>query len=193
LRNLQGKRAHHQRSQARAKRGSNGWRRVGRLRAKVEEKIARQRLDNHFRIARCLVGSYDRIAREDLSIKSMTASARGTVESPGANVAQKAGLNRSILDAAWGQFQNVLDAVAEDAGRLVWSGRAAYSSQECSVCHHISAANRISQSVFVCEGCGHTAHADTNAAETMLYRAGLAQWGEPAVIPAGEIHEAVCL
>jgi len=193
LKKLQGKRVHHQRSQERAERGSKSWRKHGRLRAKVDERIARQRLDNHFKIARHLVRHYDRIAREDLRIENMTKSARGTIEEPGANVAQKAGLNRSILDAAWGQFQSVLDAIAEDAGRLVWSGPAAYSSQECSVCHHVSGGSRKSQALFICDECGHTAHADTNAATTIAYRAGLAQWGDSGVIATGEIHETVCL
>lgn len=36
----------------------------------------------------------------------MTASAAGTVEEPGHNVGQKSGLNRAILDQAWGNFSN---------------------------------------------------------------------------------------
>jgi putative transposase len=38
----------------------------------------------------------------------MTASAKGTSEAPGTNVRQKAGLNRSILDAGWGRFAELL-------------------------------------------------------------------------------------
>ena len=41
----------------------------------------------------------------------------GTVEAPGRKVAAKAGLNRSILDAGWGQFISILVAKAEGAGR----------------------------------------------------------------------------
>ena len=37
---------------------------------------------------------------EDLRVRAMTASARGSVEQPGTRVCQKAGLNRSILDQA---------------------------------------------------------------------------------------------
>ena len=44
--------------------------------------------------------AYDVIAVEDLRIRNMTRSASGTVEEPGSQVAAKAGLNRSILDAA---------------------------------------------------------------------------------------------
>jgi putative transposase len=60
-----------------------------------------------------LVDSCDTIALEDLRVAAMTASAAGTVEDPGRNVAAKAGLNRSILDAGWGQFTSILVAKAE--------------------------------------------------------------------------------
>ena len=39
---------------------------------------------------------------EDLQISNMTRSAKGTADQPGRGVRQKAGLNRSILEAAWG-------------------------------------------------------------------------------------------
>ncbi|WP_200276461.1 hypothetical protein [Rhodovulum adriaticum] len=38
----------------------------------------------------------------------MTGSARGTADAPGRNVAAKAGLNRSILDAAPTAFLNMI-------------------------------------------------------------------------------------
>ncbi len=40
---------------------------------------------------------HDLIALEDLGVKNMIRSAKGTVENPCKNVAQKSGLNRSIL------------------------------------------------------------------------------------------------
>jgi len=51
-----------------------------------------------------LVQDYDLIAHEDLRIGNMSRSASGTVEAPGTNVKQKSGLNKSIMDAAWGQL-----------------------------------------------------------------------------------------
>ena len=42
-----------------------------------------------------------------------------------------------------------------------------YTSQKCSVCGHTSKKNRRSQSVFCCEKCGHTEHADLNAAKNI--------------------------
>ena len=44
-----------------------------------------------------LARRFDLIRVEDLKIANMTRSARGTLEEPGRNVRQKAGLNRGIL------------------------------------------------------------------------------------------------
>ncbi|XVQ16000.1 RNA-guided endonuclease InsQ/TnpB family protein [Spirillospora sp. CA-255316] len=41
------------------------------------------------------------VVLEKLSIKGMTATARGSLGQPGTNVAAKAGLNRAILDKGW--------------------------------------------------------------------------------------------
>ena len=110
---------------------------------------------------------------EALPIANMTRSAAGTLAAPGTNVAAKAGLNRSILDAGWGVFLNVLRAKAESAGRVIVEVDARHTSQRCARCGHTAAKNRVSQAVFRCQSCGHTAHADQNAAEN-IRRAGLA-------------------
>ncbi len=39
-----------------------------------------------------------------------------------------------------------------------------YTSQRCAACGHTEKANRCSQSEFLCKSCGHSAHADVNAA-----------------------------
>ena len=64
----------------------------------------------------------------------MTAAASGTVEHPGRNVAAKAGLNRSILDAGWGQFTSILVAKAESAGRRVILVNPISTSIDCHIC-----------------------------------------------------------
>jgi hypothetical protein len=53
---------------------------------------------------------------EDLRISKMTESAKGTIESPGINVAAKSGLNRRILDQGWGEFRRQLEY------KLAWKG-----------------------------------------------------------------------
>jgi len=104
--------------------------------------------------------SHGIVVVEALSIRSMTKSAAGTIEAPGKNVAQKRGLNRSLLDAGLSRFVECLRY------KLAWSGGqlvevpAAYSSQTCSGCGHVDAASRRSQAVFRCTSCGLMDHAD---------------------------------
>lgn len=114
--------------------------------------------------------SHGVIVIEKLHIKNMTASAAGTPEEPGVNVKQKAGLNRSILAAGWGKFAEMLKYKVVPEGGVVREVPAAYSSQTCSVCGVVDPASRPSQAVFCCTGCGHTEHADTNAAKVILQR-----------------------
>lgn len=103
----------------------------------------------------------------------MTRSASGTLERPGRNVAQKSGLNRSILDAGWGVFLRILAHKAESAGRELIAVNPANTSRTCARCGHCAKDNRLTQADFACRSCGHTAHADVNAATNIL-RAGLA-------------------
>ncbi len=44
----------------------------------------------------------------------------------------------------------------------------AYTSRTCSTCGHEAAENRRSQAAFRCAACGHTMHADHNAARNIL-------------------------
>ncbi len=99
----------------------------------------------------------------------MTASAKGTVEEPGQQVAQKAGLNREILASGWGGLERKL---AYKAGGLV-KVDPAYTSQACSRCGNTHKSNRPSQAVFKCGSCGFSLNADHNAAINILARAGL--------------------
>ncbi|MFI1353528.1 RNA-guided endonuclease InsQ/TnpB family protein [Streptomyces sp. NPDC020898] len=46
----------------------------------------------------------------------------------------------------------------------------AYTSRECSRCHHIAKANRPSQAVFTCRSCGFAEHADHNASHNISHR-----------------------
>ncbi|WP_253732814.1 transposase [Thioclava sp. JE_KL1] len=66
----------------------------------------------------------------------MTGSARGTAEALGRNLAQKAGLNRSILDTAPAGYLNMLRYKAEEAGAefLEAKTRELKPSQRCPDC-----------------------------------------------------------
>jgi putative transposase len=102
---------------------------------------------------------------EDLSVRAMTQSARGTRECPGTNVAQKRGLNRQISRQGWGLLVARLKHKA--AGRLEFVP-AAYTSQRCSQCGYVAPENRKSQAVFQCVACdAGPCNADVNAARNI--------------------------
>jgi putative transposase len=167
-----------QRDLARAKQGSARRRRVIERIAACYRKTRNQRRDRSHQLSRRFVNSYDIIAFERLQITNMTRrpAPRPTVD--GAylrnGAAAKSGLNRSILDAGWGQLLRMIAYKAEEAGRTVVAVNARHTSQTCSACGHIAAGNRQTQASFRCLACGHEAHADINAAVNIL-RAGLAQ------------------
>jgi len=93
---------HLQQRLARQKQGSNRRRRTVRAIGRVYERVRNRRADFCHQTAHTLTTEHGLVAVEDLRVKHMTASAQGTVEQPGRHVRQKAGLNRSILDKAWG-------------------------------------------------------------------------------------------
>ena len=171
-----------QQSLARKKRGSNRRRKAVRKVAALHGKVRRTRLDHAHKTALALVRDHDVIVHEALKVANMTRRPKprpaedGTWEPNGA--AAKAGLNRSISDAGWGVFLNVLRAKAESAGRVVVEVDPRHTSQRCARCGHIAAGNRVSQAEFRCLSCGHEAHADVNAAINIL-RAGLALQAAP--------------
>ncbi|MFL6223876.1 MAG: RNA-guided endonuclease InsQ/TnpB family protein, partial [Actinomycetes bacterium] len=107
---------------------------------------------------------YDLIRVEDLDVGNMTRSAKGTVERPGRNVRQKAGLNRAILASGWGMVAARLEHKA--AGRLA-KVDPAFTSWRCSECRTVDRKARESQAVFRCRSCGYSANADLNAAQNI--------------------------
>jgi putative transposase len=98
----------------------------------------------------------------------MSRSARGTVDAPGRNVAQKAGLNKAILDQGWGTFRRMLEYKQTWHGGVLIAVPPRYTSQECPRCHHVSRLNRPQQALFSCVACGYTYHADIVAAMNIL-------------------------
>jgi len=70
----------------------------------VNGRIRVRRGDFATQTARRLAARHGLVVVEDLKVKQMTATAKGTVAAPGRNVRQKARLNRAILDKGWGRF-----------------------------------------------------------------------------------------
>lgn len=159
------------RKAAKCKRGSNRQRAARAAVARTRAKLARIRYDWAHKRTTEIARSYGVVVLEALDVSSMTKSGRGTVESPGKRVRQKAGLNRSILSSAWYQFEVLLLYKLIERGGELRKVRPAYTSQTCNVCGAIHKTSRESQATFCCVDCGHQANADTNAACNIL-RAG---------------------
>lgn len=169
-----------QQALARCKRGSSRRKKARERVAAAHRKVRRQRLDHAHKTALDLVRDYGFIAHEDLRIANMVRApkAKPDPEAPGAflpnGAAAKAGLNKSILDAGWGVFLEILYAKAESAGRDVVAVNPRNTSRACPECGHVAAENRPTQEKFRCVRCGHVAHADVAGAINVL-RAGLAR------------------
>lgn len=159
-----------QRNVARKEKGSKNRAKAREDLARVHQKTRWQMEAMLHRLAHRYAKNNSVVVLEDLHIRGMTASAKGTTEEPGRNVAQKAGLNRRILQANWGRFRVLLEQKALRFGTVVLTVPAAYTSQTCASCGHVAAENRKSQSVFCCVACGQEDHADLNAAKVILSR-----------------------
>jgi putative transposase len=159
-----------QRVLARKKRGSQRRTKALRRVAKLSARAARIRRDWGHKTSLDIANRFGTVVFEDLRIKNMTASARGTVEKPGRMVRQKAGLNRSILNQGWFGFETILAYKLEARGGYLLKVDPAYTSQTCSECGAVDRESRESQAAFVCQHCGFRAHADHNAAINILRR-----------------------
>ena len=139
--------------------------------ARAHAKVAARRKDFLHKITAQLAGRFRLIATEELAVKAMTASARGTLEVPGSRVAQKAGLNRSILDTAPATFLNMLRTKAEEAGSefLEAETRRLKPSQRCPDCNVVRKKER-GLRIHDCP-CGCTLGRDEAAALVLL------RWG----------------
>ena len=178
-----------QRKLSRQQKGSKRRNRTKLQIAKLSAREVDRRRDWIEKTTTELARDYDLIAIEDLKVKNMSRSAKGTRENPGKNVAQKRGLNRSIQSQAWSLFRKRLeDKVATATSPvLVIAVNPRFTSQICSQCGNTQAKNRKSQAVFACTTCKYEANADINAAHNIL-AAGLAVTGRGGIPHAKPIQ-----
>ncbi|WP_333123390.1 MULTISPECIES: transposase [unclassified Microcoleus] len=115
------------------KRGKAARRFLAKKEAKQHQKIARSRQDFHYKTAHKLVRSGAKFYfHEDLNLKSLTKRNKVKQDDEGTYLPNGqsafAGLNKSWLDAAFGQFFKTLEYIAEKAGSVVVSQKPAYTS-----------------------------------------------------------------
>lgn len=158
-----------QRALSRAQKGSNRRARLVQQIARHHHLVALRRESGLHQVSKRLSTGYTLIGLEDLAVAGMTASAAGTVEAPGKNVRQKAGLNRSILDAAFGTLRRQLEYKTSWYGSQVQIiDRFFASSQTCSACGARAKTKLdLRVRVFECAACGVRLDRDVNAARNI--------------------------
>ena len=135
------------------------------------KKISNQKIDTYHKISKTLTDKFELIAVEDLKIKNMSKSAKGNEINHGKNVKAKAGLNKTILNASFYQFQSMLEYKSKLNGKLFVKVDPKYTSLECSMCGNRDKANRPKQDYFKCTKCGYETNPDIQASKTILKRA----------------------
>lgn len=138
--------------------------------AKQHHRIVNIRQDTLHKLTTALCKNHAAVAVEELCIKHMSKSSAGTVEKPGKNVAQKRGLNRSIVQQGWGILFQQLLYKANWYGSLFVLVSARHTSQTCPCCDFVAKENRPTQSSFKCLDCGYAQNADVVGAMNIRRR-----------------------
>jgi putative transposase len=144
-----------QRTLCRRTKGSQRRRKAAKSTAQTHLKIARQRRDFHYKTAKQYAEHYQVMAVEKLSILNMV---------------QNHALAKSIMDASWGAFLDILSEKAARAGHTVVRVNPRFTSQKCSKCGE-NVQKSLSVRTHLCPFCGYIADRDVNAAKNILLRA----------------------
>jgi putative transposase len=167
FRRSEAKLARLQQKVANAKKGSRARKLLVRKVARLHQKVARQRKQFHFETAGKILGKVDVVFVEDLKVKNMSKRAKPKQDETGKFLpngqSAKSGLNKSIADAGWSQFIDILTFKAEKAGQRVIKVNPKGTSQHCSVCLN-RVPKELSERWHSCPHCGNEMDRDTNAA-----------------------------
>lgn len=165
-----------QRAASRKVNGSKNKAKAYQRLAKTHHKLTQKRDGYNWQAVSKIVKTADAIGREDLNIKNMVKRATPKHDGKGGylknSASAKTGLNKVILDCAWGDLFNKIAWLAAKSGKPVIAVDPKYSSQVCPECGHIDNKNRSGEK-FICTNCGYTDHCDTKAAREIAKRVGL--------------------
>lgn len=142
-----------QRKVSRRKKGSARRKKAIKQLSRQHKKVADTRKDFHFKTAKTILQKHDVVAVEKLNIKGLA----------------KTRLSKSINDAGWGQFIDILSNKAENAGLKVIKVNPNGTSQECSGCGH-KVKKPLSQRMHNCSVCHVSLCRDLNAAVNIKNR-----------------------
>ena len=141
--------------------------------ARIYEKITNSRQDLIQKTTTNLIKNFDIIYLEDLNIKGMSHRCKAKQDENGKYLpngqSAKSGLNKSILDASWGTFIDVLEykALWNDK-QVIHIDRFFPSSKTCSKCGWINNGLTLKDRTWICPKCGEKHDRDFNAAINIL-------------------------
>ena len=158
-------------------RHKNGSRKHKRISRKNSEEIAsrsRRKKSAKQNKAAEIAESATEIVQENLEHANMKASAKGTLDKPGKNVAAKKGLNRALQHAAMGETQTLIQEAAQNRNKPCFYIDPYNTSNLCFACKTLDKNSRVSRDIFDCQHCDYKEHADINSAKNikMLYKGG---------------------
>lgn len=164
----------------RKRKGSNNRRKAALKVARIHARIKDARTDFLHKLSTRLVRENQTICIEDLNVQGMSRRAK-PIQDPDHDGAylrngqsRKRGLNRSIMDASWGEFRRMLEYKCDWYGRqLVIIDRWYPSSQTCSTCGRSTGRKPLRVREWICPYCGAHHDRDVNAAKN-IQAAGLA-------------------
>lgn len=142
------------------KKGSSRWNKIKYRIAKLYEKISNTRKDFFYKLSHQLCDEAGMIFAEDLNLKAMS---RGM-------------LCKHTLDAAWGEFLNILQWVCFKRNVYFDKVDASGTSQICPACGVNTGKKELSQRIHECE-CGYRTNRDVAAAKVIMQR-GLSSVGQ---------------
>ena len=119
--------------------------------------------------AHALAQEYGCVYVEDLRVRNMTKSAKGTADAPGRNVKQKSGLNRSILRTGFFALRQAIEWQQFKNGGYLVAVEPTYTSRECPACGCTDKKNRPRQALFQCICCGYENNADIVGGECVKF------------------------
>jgi putative transposase len=149
----------------RSKLQKKGTKSAKRRAKKYAGREARRNRDINHKISKRIVAEAERTAR-GIALEDLT------------GIRQRARLRKpqrtTLHSWSFAQLGSFIAYKAKKAGVPVVYVDPAYTSQECSQCHHIARGNRPSQAVFACRVCGFVEHADLNSSHNIAYRGWMA-------------------
>jgi putative transposase len=162
--------ARYQRRMSRKVKYSSNWKKAKAKVQKMHSRIAHARKDFLHKTTTTISQNHALVCVENLQVRNMTKSSKGTREQPGKQVRQKSGLNRAILDQGWGELRRQLAYKLEWNGGMLLAVPPHNTSRTCPACGPIAKENRRTQALFLCVDCGYENHAEVVGAMNILAR-----------------------